>query len=266
MADRHGLMADRHGLMPAPTDDEIAQACLALYPAARAVCRDPELAADLVQDTYVRAVASRDQYRGDAPLQAWLRRILHNLAVDRHRRAARELVVEEVEARWEDDAYTVDAEATVLRSQSREELEDALVHLPFAYRSAVVLHDAMGWTVREIADAQDIGLPAAKQRLRRGRMMLVSALADGAERRHLLEGVPMRCWDARRHVSDYLNGDLDPGTARGIEAHLEHCPTCPPLYAALVGVRTGLGSGVGQDHRDPDSVIPPDLADRLRTR
>lgn len=69
----------------------------------------------------------------------------------------------------------------------------------------------------------------------------------------------MRCWDARRHVSEYLDGKLDAETARMVETHLAECPTCPPLYAALVGVRDKLG-----ELRDPDSVVPPDLERRIR--
>jgi len=167
-------------------------------------------------------------------------------------------VVEEVEESWRDDNYTVDPAAVVERASTREELEDGLARVPFIYRTAVVLHDAEGWTVREIAELEEIGLPAAKQRLRRGRMAPVSALATGAERRHALKGLPMRCWDARRHVSEYLDGALDPETVDIVEAHLESCPTCPPLYAALVGVREVVGQ-----LRDPDSVVPPDVAARI---
>jgi RNA polymerase sigma-70 factor (ECF subfamily) len=230
-----------------------------LYRFALSVTRDPHLASDLVQDTYVRAIERSAQYRGDAPLGAWLRRILYNQAIDRARRSAREVIVEEVEDDWREDTYTVDPAIVAERTQTREELEDGLARLPFPYRAAVILHDVQGWTVAEIADTQQITLPAAKQRLRRGRMALVSALADGAERRVQLKGVPMRCWDARRHVSDYLSGTLEANTAKLVEVHLEVCPTCPPLYAALVGVNEGLGA-----LRDKDSVIPPDVGQRIR--
>ena len=239
---------------------QLAEHTQALYRFALSLTRDPHLAADLVQDTYVRAIEKLPQYRGEAPLLAWLRRILHNLAVDRARRSAHEIIVEEVEENWRDDTYTVDPAMVAERAQTRQELEDALVHLPFIYRTAVILHDAEAWTVQEIADLQDISLPAAKQRLRRGRMMLVTALADGAELRVELKGVPMRCWDARQHVSDYLDGVLDPDTVEMVEAHLATCPTCPPLYAALVDTHAQVGT-----LRDPDTVIPPDLEQRLRT-
>jgi hypothetical protein len=46
-----------------------------------------------------------------------------------------------------------------------------------------------------------------------------------------------------------------------LQRHLEACPTCPPLVAALVGVRDRMGR-----LRDPDSVVDPVLADRIRSR
>lgn len=238
--------------------DELAAHMDDLYRFAMAVSRDTHLAADLVHDTYIRAIERSDQYRGDAPLGAWLRRILHNLAVDRVRRSSKEIVVEEVEERWQSDSYTVDPAVVAERAQTREELEDALVRLPFGYRTVVVLHDVEQWKVREIAELQDVSLPAAKQRLRRGRMMLVAALAEGHERRMMLKEVPMRCWDARIHVSDYLDGVLEAPKAVMVETHLSVCPTCPPLYAALVDAHASLA-----EHRDPDSVIPPAVRERI---
>jgi predicted anti-sigma-YlaC factor YlaD len=89
-------------------------------------------------------------------------------------------------------------------------------------------------------------------------MALVTALARGAERRAALAGVPLSCWEARRHISDYLNGDVSSRTRTLLERHLARCPTCPPLYAALVGVTASLGR-----LRDPDSVVPPGLAQRI---
>jgi RNA polymerase sigma-70 factor, ECF subfamily len=238
--------------------DDLVAEIPGLYRFARALVRDEHLAADLTQDALERAIARSDQYRGDAPLGAWLRGILRNLATDRARRSAREVLVDDVEASWRDDEYTVDPAAVAAQAATREEVEDALARLPFILRTNVVLHDVEQWTVQEIADLDRIGLPAAKQRLRRGRMALVTALATGAERRHALEGVPMRCWDARQHVSDYLDGTLDPTTATTVEAHLGQCPTCPPLYAALVGVHDAVGA-----LRDADSVVPPAVAERL---
>ena len=221
-------------------------------------------AEDLVQETMVRALERSESLVEPGALRSWLYRIAHNLAVDQFRRD-REYPTEDigdlVEERWRDDAYTVDAGAVALAAETAEELQDALLRLPTGYRTVLVLHDAHGWTAREIAESLDLGLPATKQRLRRARMMLVSALAAGQERRVAIGTVPLRCWDARRQVSAYLDHELDAAVARAVEAHLAGCPTCPPLYASLVSAQENL-SRLGE-LRDPDSVVPPDVASRL---
>ncbi|HEX5333111.1 MAG TPA: sigma-70 family RNA polymerase sigma factor [Cellulomonas sp.] len=228
---------------------------------ARTIARSRESAEDLVQETLLRALQRADTFRGESSLRTWLHRILHNLAVDRLRQDREDAtgdVERELEEQWHDDSYTVDAAVVVERAELRDELLDALLRLPVIYRTAVVLHDVEGMTVAGIADVQCIGLPAAKQRLRRGRMMLVSALARGPERRAGTHGVPLRCWDARRRVSDYLDGELTVSDRVLVERHLEGCPTCPPLYAGLVGARDALGS-----LRDADTVVPAPLAERI---
>lgn len=229
---------------------------------ARTIVRDAPLAEDLVQESLARALQRVDSFRAEASLATWLHSILHNLAVDHFRRDredATEDIEREMEEKWRDDSYTVDVATVVERAETREELWDALVRLPIIYRTAVVLHDMEEMTVAEIADVQGIGLPAAKQRLRRGRMMLVSALAQGNERRYALRGVPLRCWDARRKVSDFLDDDLPAPDRLLVERHLKTCPTCPPLYAGLVGTRAALGA-----LRDPDTVVPGALAGRIK--
>ncbi len=262
MTDDHG---DGHPTQGRPGDQELADRMVSALPSlqryARVLARDPGRADDLVQETVTRALERSAQFRGESSVRTWLHRILFHLSVDRARADGRAVPVEdveEVESRWRSDDYTVDAARVVERAETRAELEDALVHLPYVNRAAVLLHDVEGLTMREVAEMTQVELPAAKQRLRRGRMMLVSALAAGAERRGGTDGVPLRCWDARRLVSDYMDGDLTPDRARAVEHHLAGCPTCPPLYAALTGTQAGLGR-----LRDPDTVIAPGLADRI---
>lgn len=44
----------------------------------------------------------------------------------------------------------------------------------------------------------------------------------------------LSCVEARSMVSDYIDHDLPAELATALEAHLETCPNCPPLYASLV--------------------------------
>jgi RNA polymerase sigma-70 factor (ECF subfamily) len=221
--------------------------------------RDPDVAEDLAQETLIAAWRNADRLRSPEALWSWLRRTLLNRVIDRSRARRDELDIEAVEADWRDDSFTVQPERVLEVAELREDLEDALARLPAIYRLPVVLHDALGWTALEIAASMGAGLPATKQRLRRGRMMLVSALAEDDARRRASLAQPMRCWRARRHVSAYLDGELDPGTVAAVEGHLAGCPTCPPLYAALVGVRARL-----EGLRDPDSVVEDAVAARVR--
>jgi RNA polymerase sigma-70 factor (ECF subfamily) len=223
--------------------------------------RDPDQAEDCAQETIVGAWRRRDQLRDPASLGAWLRRSLVNRIIDRSRAHHDELDIDAVEADWQDDRYSVAPDRVLERAELRDELEDALARLPAIYRVTVVLHDVLGWTAIEIARAVSTGLPTTKQRLRRGRMLLVSALAEDDERREASLAQPLRCWRARRHVSAYLDGELDQATRAAVETHLEACPTCPPLYASLVGVRATLGG-----LRDPDTVIEEAMAARIRER
>lgn len=233
----------------------------ALLRFARAFTANRADAEDLVQETILRAYRNRDGFRGEASELSWLRRILRNLAIDRSRRPDREVSVEEVEAFWRDDEYTVDAADVVAAAERREDLLDALSRLSHPYRTMVVLHDVEGWTVAEAAEQLEIALPAAKQRLRRGRMALVSALGAQSAQRVEVGGFPLRCWDARRHVSDFLDDALDEPTRAAVEAHVANCPTCPALVAGLTSTTAALGA-----LRDPDTVIDPELADRIRAR
>ena len=246
--------------------DELVGQLPGLTRYARTLAWDERRAEDLVHDTVVRALERSGSFDRRSSLATWLHRILHNLAVDQARRR-RELPAdldepagEQVDRLWADDRYTVNVAVVTERSESREQVQDALLRLPLIYRSAVALHDMEGLTVAEIAEVQAINLSAAKQRLRRGRMMLVSELAAPTSPPQTPE-LPLRCWDARSRVSDYMDDDLAGRDRLLLERHLQACPTCPPLYAGLVGVRAALGS-----RRDTDEAVPAGLAERIRER
>ena len=226
--------------------------------------RDPADAEDLVQDTVLRALERGESFRGDAAAATWLHTVMHRRFLDTVRRRTPEptdddALLDAVDVAWRDDAYTVDPDLVLARAEVRERLRDALVHVPVILRSAVLLHDLEGMTSREVAQVHGIGLPAAKQRLRRGRAMLVSLLADDDERRAAMAGIPLRCWEARSRVGDYLDDELEPRERTLLEEHLASCPTCPGLYASIVGVTAAVGR-----LRDPDSVVPEALAERVR--
>lgn len=245
-------------------EDALTAALPGLLRYATWLTRDPADAEDLVQDTVLRALERGESFRGDAAAATWLHTVMHRRFLDTVRRRTPEPTDDDallgaVDVAWRDDAYTVDPDLVLARAEVRERLRDALVHVPVILRSAVLLHDLEGMTSREVAQVHGIGLPAAKQRLRRGRAMLVSLLAEDDERRAAMAGIPLRCWEARSRVGDYLDDELEPRERTLLEEHLASCPTCPGLYASIVGVTAAVGR-----LRDPDSVVPEALAERVR--
>ncbi len=52
----------------------------------------------------------------------------------------------------------------------------------------------------------------------------------------------MRCDDARAALWGYLDGELAPADAAGLEQHLATCTSCPPLVGAVTGILGELRS------------------------
>lgn len=246
------------------TEDQLTAALPGLWSYARVLTHDEDAAAELVQETALTAWEKAAQFRGEASAATWLHRIMYHRFIDATRRRlpvpmADDELVAANERAWADDAYTVAADVVLERAEDREALLEALIRVPASHRAAVLLHDLEGMTASEVAQVQRIGLPAAKQRIRRGRQLLVSALAAGVERRAVLGGVPLNCWTARSRILDYLDDELTAAERTQVEKHLAGCPTCPALYASIVSVTDALAA-----MRDPDSVIPEWIADRVR--
>jgi len=151
---------------------------------ARSMLGNEQDVEDVVQDVAARAIAGRTSFRGDADVCTWVHRILVNRCNDviASRVRRRNAVAEDaLDALWDDPRYTVDATDVEVAIADREELADALARLTPAQRSVVMLHDAQGWKLREIADVLDAPLPTVKSHLRRGRRALVTLLG-GASR------------------------------------------------------------------------------------
>ena len=68
----------------------------------------------------------------------------------------------------------------------------------------------------------------------------------------------LRCRDIGELLHDYVDGDLEPGAARELEAHLADCPGC-------VGFVNTYRETVSVAHELRCEEIPPELQDKLRS-
>ncbi len=110
---------------------------------------DREAARDLLQDTYLQAFRRLEQWRGEAPLEAWLRAIALGRSLDWKRVWLRRL---KRATPLTDDASSVAADVDGVRFDSeRAVLRAALAKLPARQRAALLLREWEGRSFDEIA-------------------------------------------------------------------------------------------------------------------
>jgi RNA polymerase sigma-70 factor (ECF subfamily) len=128
--------------------------------AARLILRDPELARDAVQESFIRAWRDLPGLRDPDRFDGWLHRLLVHSCLDLARRRRRRVV--EVELEQIDVASSSDFAAGVADS---ELLSMALHRLDPKHRAVVVLHYYLGMPLSEVAGAIGIPLGTAQSRL-----------------------------------------------------------------------------------------------------
>lgn len=159
-----------------------------LYTAAMKLTKQREDAEDLVQDTYIKAYASFDQFQEGTNLRAWLYRILNTTYYSSYRKAQRSPKIADTSgvedwqlARAESHANTatMSAEMEALSRLTDSRVLDAMNTLKDEYRYAVYLADVEDFSYKEISGILDIPVGTVMSRLSRGRAQLRKALQGG---------------------------------------------------------------------------------------
>ena len=152
----------------------------ALHRVALRLTGDPDDAADLVQDTFVRAFAAWHRFdaRHDGAEAAWLRRIATNLFLDGARRRAR-LRLDALSPERADLLPDRAGAADRLLDERTFEADvlAALHRLSPPFRATVVLCDIEGVSHEEAAAALGVRVGTVRTRLHRARGQLRDALA-----------------------------------------------------------------------------------------
>src|SRR3954469_5165937 len=106
---------------------------------------------ELVQDTFVRAFASLDGFRGDSSFRTWLFTIERRLLLDRRRSEKRRR--DRTEIQESDSATEYDALDAVVADETQRRLQDAVGRLSPTQREVFALRVAEGLSYKEIAEA-----------------------------------------------------------------------------------------------------------------
>jgi RNA polymerase sigma-70 factor (ECF subfamily) len=163
-----------------------------LYAAAMRMTRNPADAADLVQETFVKAFASWKTFTQGTNLKAWLYRILTNTYINTYRKKQREPyqgTIDDLEdwqlggAESTTATSSRSAEAEAIDHMPASVVKDALQSIPEDFRLAVYLADVEGFAYQEIADIMKTTIGTVMSRLHRGRRMLRELLSDYAKER-----------------------------------------------------------------------------------
>lgn len=150
--------------------------------------RDRELAEDLSQETFIKALNAIDSYRPEFKFSSWIFKIANNASIDHLRR--RELDTLSLDG--SPHAETPEAmQATALQIGARQEspldtveakelggaIEVAIGRLRPEYRSCILLRHVEGRAYEEIAEMLDLPLGTVKTYIHRARNELRQALA-----------------------------------------------------------------------------------------
>jgi RNA polymerase sigma-70 factor (ECF subfamily) len=150
-----------------------------LWAVALRTMRNPDDAADALQDAYIAAFRRADTFRGEAAVTTWLHRIVVNACLDRLRRARSR--PSEPLPTDEERAGQLAAPATVDPIEAKEQqsvVADALAALNPDQRAALVLVDMQGYSVEEAARILGCAVGTVKSRCARGRARLLPLLAS----------------------------------------------------------------------------------------
>jgi RNA polymerase sigma-70 factor (ECF subfamily) len=136
---------------------------------ARALLRDTTAADDLVHDCLERAIGRWHQRRADGDARTWMFAILHNLAMNRLRQAARRgrhVALDDA------DPAAIARPATQDEQLRHGDLLRALAKLPDDQRSVLLLVSVEDLSYAEAARVLDVPIGTVMSRLSRARQRL----------------------------------------------------------------------------------------------
>lgn len=140
---------------------------------------DPEDAADMTQESFLKAWRSLDSFQGNAAFSTWLYRLASNTCLDHLRSVKRKsqlsLVIEDTEG--EEQTLEVpdsapSPEEQVIELEEHSILNEALQSLDYEQRQILILRAVNGLSYTEIAQVLKLKEGTVKSRLARAREQL----------------------------------------------------------------------------------------------
>jgi RNA polymerase sigma-70 factor (ECF subfamily) len=225
------------------------------------MCRDPEDARDVVQDTLLAAARGVRDFRGASSLSTWLYAVARSFCLRKRRGAMANAPHVSLEAEPAMvDAPSTDAPPDEVAAQRElgAALESAIVALEPMYREVLLLRDVEGLAASEVAEVLEISVEAVKSRLHRARGLVRATLEPylpAEERIHA--AVTPACPDIESLFSRYLEGEIGPDECAAMESHVKGCTRCAAACDALKHT-------LRLCRAEPRGDVPPAVQARVR--
>lgn len=154
-----------------------------LYNLALRMVKNPDDAADMTQEAFIKAYNSLTSFRGDSKFSVWLYRIVSNVCLDFLRSRSRHQTVslsvendegEETELDIADESQS--PEELLERKLTRESVRRGLDALPEDYRQILLLREIQGLSYDEIGEVLSLEIGTVKSRIFRARKKLCEFL------------------------------------------------------------------------------------------
>lgn len=146
-----------------------------LYSYISYIVRNNDMADDLFQETFVKAIMTLRQgrYKENGRFYAWLTRIAHNLLIDQFRNERNEALVydeEDSETVWQEVAMMADGyrEYELINEQVLTDVRVLMDKLPDNQREVVYMRFYQDLSFKEIADITGVSINTALGRMRYG--------------------------------------------------------------------------------------------------
>lgn len=141
---------------------------------------------DCAQLAFVEIVQSIDRFRGDASLEHWAARVAAHVVYKHIRRRKTERKIFEREARTSDRPEPASTGRRIVARNLAERVREKMAAITPEKAYAFLLHDVLGFDLREIAELTNVSVAAAQQRLVRGRREVHAQIAEDEELAELL--------------------------------------------------------------------------------
>jgi RNA polymerase sigma-70 factor (ECF subfamily) len=196
------------------------------------MCRDPEDAKDVLQDTLLAMARGVRDFRGASSISTWLYTIARSFCIKKRRKSkfapdeehSLDTEMGPEAARLADSAKSPDDALT--GRQVEHALDQAIGALDPMYREVLLLRDVEGLTAPEVAEVLGISSQAVKSRLHRARLSVRTHVAPLLGIPSDAPAAPGTCPDVLTLVSQHLEDEISADVCAEMERHLEGCPRC----------------------------------------